>query len=284
MRVIFILSTNYAGSHLLTQLLGAHPRARSVGELHNYRKFIERPDSRHSVVYDFAENSWFAGLGDLPPERWHATVGARVMTELPGVDTLVDNSKRVEWARRFVANTDFEAHFVHLIRDPRALVRRWGLTYDDTRKQRRQRIRVIRSRPHWMLPALFNDQEDVYCRKWLISNQRISHFLADCGQSANVVTYHDLARHTSSVLGGLMPRLGLAFDPLQLNFGEVAHHGTMKREYLEQSRRSEIKLDLRWQQEMTSDAIRRVSEHAGIVRYLAAHNVRMIDDGLTCLD
>lgn len=281
MRVVFILSTNYAGSHLLAQLLGAHPSARSIGELHNYRKNLERPDERRSAVSDYAVNPWFAGLERHPVERWHATIASRIRLDAPEVDTLIDNSKRVDWARRFIDDPDFSASFVHLLRDPRALVRRWELTYDDARKRRRQRIRVCKARPDWLIPALCAEQWDVYCRKWLISNQDISRFLERHGQRANVLSYHDLVLDTEGSLRRLMPLLGMSYDPNQRDYGAVEHGGTLKREYLEQTRRSEISLDLRWQRDLTADRIARIGSHPGIRRYLAHIGARMLDNGLT---
>ena len=38
-RVILILSTPHAGSHLLSQLLGAHSACASIGKLQNFKKF-----------------------------------------------------------------------------------------------------------------------------------------------------------------------------------------------------------------------------------------------------
>lgn len=281
MRVVFILSTNYAGSHLLAQLLGAHPKACSIGELHNYRKQLERPDERRSVIDDFAVNAQFAGLGELPIDQWHADIAARARQRTPALDTLIDNSKRVAWARRFIDNPRFPATFVHLLRDPRALVRRWQLAYDTTRKRRRQRLRVIKARPLWLLPALLNEQWDVYCCKWLIGNQRISNFLARQGQQKNMLTYRDLAVDTEGSLQYLMPLLGADYDPHQLRYGEVEHGGTLKREYLERSRHSKIDLDLRWRHELAPGQLRQITAHRGIRRYLGRLGVRMLDDGLT---
>lgn len=281
MRVIFILSTNYAGSHLLTQLLGAHPESRSIGELHNYRKYLERPDERHSVVNDFAVNPWFAGLADLSQQQWHSTILQRIRQDDQGVNALVDNSKRVRWAKQFADSSEFEPVFIHLIRDPRALVRRWEQTYDDARKKRRQRIRVLKARPGWALPALVNHQHDVYCRKWLISNQSISEFMQSVGQQDNVVTYRDLAVDTERTLQQLMPRLGLSYDSRQLDYGAVEHRGTIKREYLAHSKRSEISMDLRWQKDLSPDQIHRITHHPGIQAYLKRVGLKMIADGLT---
>ncbi len=281
MQVIFILSTNYAGSHLLTQLLGAHPACRSIGELHNYRKYQERPDERHSVVNDFAENPWFAGLADKPQADWHRSVLERIREGAPEAKCLVDNSKKVRWASRFVGSRQFTPRFVHLIRDPRALVRRWAHTYEDERSKRRQRLRVIKARPGYLLPALLGSEYDVYCYKWLAANREISEFLARVGQADNVVTYRDLAVNTEQTLRALMPGLGLDFDARQLAFGEVEHRGTLKKEYLEQSRRSEIRLDLRWRNELSAADIERISNNRHIRDYLSGQGLRLLDDGLS---
>lgn len=281
MQVIFILSTNYAGSHLLAQLLGGHPACRSIGELHNYRKYQERPKEHHSVVSDFAENPWFEGLAGKEEEEWHRSILARIQQRVPEIECLVDNSKKVRWGRRFVGMAQFKPHFVHLIRDPRALVHRWARTYADGSSKLSQRFRLIKAHPGYVLPALLGNEYDVYCYKWLAANQEISRFLARVGQAGNIVTYRDLAVETEATLRALMPKVGLDFDQRQLFFGDAEHGGTLKKEYLEQSRRSEIKFDQRWRDALTSADIERITNNRHINRYLHAHGLRLLDDGLT---
>lgn len=280
-KVVFILSTNYAGSHLLTQLLGAHPRCRSIGELHNYRKYQDRPDERHSVVNDFAVNPWFAGLDSLSQMEWHQQVLQTIQSEQGEVNCLVDNSKKPDWAARFVNHSGIDARFVHLIRDPRALVRRWERTYETEEAKRSQRRRLARSSPRYLLKAFTATEQEIYLYKWLRSNQEISAFLARTGQTENVVTYRDLAVDTDNALRRLMPQLGLEFAASQLAFGEVEHKGTLKKEYLEQSRRSEISLDLRWQGELPRAQQQMIESNKDVACYLARLGLKLTADGLT---
>lgn len=136
-------------------------------------------------------NPWFKELKSLPDSRWHASVLDAIRLEEPATTCLIDNSKKVRWASRFVGNGDFTPYFVHLIRDPRALVSRWMRTYDTERAKRRQRMRIMKARPAYAYAyaALTGSEADVYCYKWLIANRQITDFLARVGQSTNVVTY-----------------------------------------------------------------------------------------------
>lgn len=280
-KVVFILSTNYAGSHLLTQLLGAHPQCRSIGELHNYRKYQDRPDDRHSVVNDFAVNPWFAGLDSLPQQQWHPQILKTIQAEQPDVCCLVDNSKKADWASKFVGHAEIDARFIHLIRDPRALVRRWEKTYDSADAKRSQRRRLVRANPRYLLKAFTGSEHEIYLYKWLQANQEITSFLARTGQSANVVTYRDLAADTEQALQRLMPQLGLDYAVSQLAFGEVEHRGTLKKEYLEQSKRSEIRLDMRWLQELPEKAQEMIAENRDVQRYLSELGLHLRPDGLS---
>ena len=279
-KVVFILSTNYAGSHLLTQLLGAHPQCRSIGELHNYRKYQDRPDEKHSVVNDFAVNPWFSGLDSLEYTAWHQQVLHAIQAEAPSVCCLVDNSKKVAWAQRFVNQQGIDAQFVHLIRDPRALVRRWEKTYDTSKAKRSQRRRLARGNIGYIFKAFCAPEYEIYLYKWLKANTEITRFMKRVSQSSNVISYRDLAVNTESTLKVLMPKLGLEYQPEQLDFGNVEHKGTLKKDYLDQSKRSEIRLDLRWQEELSVAVQRAIAENNDVLDYLHKLGMCLKEDGL----
>ncbi|MDZ7824809.1 MAG: hypothetical protein U5R48_00675 [Gammaproteobacteria bacterium] len=118
--VIFILSGNYAGSHLLARLLGAHRACADIGELRNLPKFSRRPGSNASgTAAAFGESPLFEGFLERPPESWHAArarahpaAGAWASGSSP---TASDASTGSTW---FVASPEVEARCVHLLRDP----------------------------------------------------------------------------------------------------------------------------------------------------------------------
>ena len=78
-----------------------------------------------------------------------------------------------------------------------------------------------------------------------------------------------------------MPSIGMDFCTEQLNFGAVEHRGTLKKAYLEQSRRSEIQLDNRWKQSLSSADISRITGNRPLCDYLSELGLSWTEDGLT---
>lgn len=278
--VTYILSVNYSGSHMLSELLGAHSHCASIGELRNYRKFSETGHER-TTESDFGANPVFAGLGDVPEAQWYPLIHRRIAENHPEVRMLVDNSKKPDWAARFLRHPEIRPHFVHLIRDPRALLRRWRLTFDSVGKRLRQRRKLILGDPARTGVALAGSDYQVWIYKWLVANRRISDFVRAQGRPGPVLTYHDLATRTEEVLRPLMADLGLDFEPGQLHFGSGRSFGTRKSEYVELSARSEIRLDLRWQEELPSAVQREVVTNPQVLAYLDELGLRFCDAGLT---
>lgn len=278
--VTYILSVNYSGSHLLSQLLGAHSRCASIGELRNYAKFT-RTDNERTTTSDFAQNPIFAGLDIVPQSDWYRLIFARVTAEHPSITMLVDNSKKPEWAARFTRNQRIRPHYVHLIRDPRALLRRWRNDYDTHRKLRRQRRRLTFHSPLKLGVALFGSDDEVLLHKWLRANQLITRFMRASGHPLQVLTYHDLASRPADELAPLMAGLGLVFEDRQLNFGGGRSFGTHKTEYATLSERSEIHMDLRWKNDVPFEIQRAVVRNQAVLRYLDEIGIAFCDDGLT---
>ena len=276
--VVFILSTNYSGSHLLAQLLGSHSQCLSIGELHNFGKLRDRVRTDRDVVNDYATNPLFAGLSDCPPGDWHARIFANSRAYRPNVTTMIDASKRVAWAERCAAAGAFDAVYLHLLRDPRAIVRRWLATYGSRRARCSQRRRLLRQSASSIATA-FGPFDRVLLRKWVLANAAISEFVAT-QRKTRLVLYDDVARRASATLTGLMPVLGLGFEPSQLEYGRVAHAGTLKRAYLGASARSLIAPDLRWRDELPVSVIERIERSRTAAEYLARIGVELTADGL----
>lgn len=281
-RVIVIMALPRSGSHLLAQFLGAHSSCLSIGELHNYNK-LTNPDRQGSgnVIATYAEDPLFEGLHDLPTERWHSEVLARAQREAPTLTTLIDNSKRVAWCASLLRNPALEVHPVHLIRDPRALLRYWMLRYDRPKKVLRQRIRHSRIAPAQALSLLTCPTRELYLRKWLIRNKAVTRLLARAGKPDNFLTYHDLASKPEQTLRRLMPILGLDYEPGQLLYGEADHRGTRKADYQNASEASAINLDVRWQTDLNAEIALAATRHAELNRYLETMSLDFTADGLT---
>jgi hypothetical protein len=278
--VILILSTPHAGSHLLSQLLGAHSLCISTGELHNYKKFSDRPKERN-VIDNYSKDPIFADLDQLPISSWHASILKHARQGNPELTTLVDNSKRVEWCARLRQITDVDVRPIHLIRDPRALVRYWFRTYTDSRRVRQQRIRHARMAPMSAFHLLTCPELDLYIGKWLIRNKAITDMLQKMQCSHHVVSYHDLATQTSVALPLIMEFLNLTYERSQLDYGRVEQHGTLKREYKRATEASQITFDTRWDQDLDSEQIDYISNHQSIAEYLESINMRLGRRGIT---
>jgi len=280
-RVICIIAQSHSGSHLLSQLLGAHSRCLAIGELHNYDKFVHRASRSGNVTSDYAHNPLFSGLEEVPAGRWHEIVFANTRMHDASVSTLVDNSKRLSWYRMLLKNQHLHVVPVHLIRDPRAMIRYWTLRYDTRRHRRRQRLRLIRQAPSQGAALLTCPPGELYLRKWLIDNAAATRLLRSTGHAANVVTYHDLATRTAETLEALMPRLGLDYEAGQLRYGDAVQHGTLKTDYREASQSSHIQLDVRWQSFLSESQVRAVSEDRRIGGYLDGLDLMLTPQGIT---
>lgn len=275
-----ILSINYSGSHLLAQLLGAHSRCASIGELKNLRK-VRDPAHPRNQISDLARNSIYDDLVMQPEAKWYETIHARVSALHPSVSMLVDNSKKVEWAQRFVALPHYRLRFAHLVRDPRALMRRWLNLYSAPGQRRQQRYKQLLRSGSRIGVALFGSDEDVLLQKWLLANRHITHFVGASGCPALVLTYHDLATRTESELQRLMPGLGLEFEQSQLDFGSGRSFGTRKAEWVELNQRSEIRFDCRWKAELSVPVQQAIVGNEDVRKYLAEIGLAFCDDGLT---
>lgn len=281
-KVLFILSTNYAGSHLLAYLVGSHTHTKSMGELMNFFKFINRPSSDHSVHYDFAQNELFEEIPQLQDNKWHMHLLAKIRKQSPFTHCLIDNSKKVKWAKKFINHAEFDSVYVHLIRDPRALVRRWEASYTSKQLKKQRKILMFRSPLNWV-KSLFKSQHEFYCYKWLYQNYQISRFLDSRGQSSNVVSYTDLVSNPEETISNVMSMLELDFEKNQLFFGNVMHYGTIKKDYVENLQNSVITEDLRWKNDLEPKTIEMITANKDINNYLGKIYMRWTENGISAI-
>jgi hypothetical protein len=279
--VVFVLASNYSGSHLLAAALGAHPSCADIGELRNLPKFTRRSGrNRSGTESDYAAAPLFTGLPELPTSAWHLRVLERIRGDAPAVTVLVDNSKRLDWISRLATSDAIEARPVHLLRDPRALARRWRDDFRAEGAAGRIRLREARRNP-WSAPSILTGPEmRVYGYRWLRENRAIGDFLDRGFPAAPRLAYEELVADPAATLTALMPRLGLSFDPAQLDYGRAPQLGTRKLAWQEARAESAWRPDLRWREE-TSDAEREAVESlAPLGALLARFGFEMRDRGL----
>ncbi|MBN2452579.1 MAG: hypothetical protein JXR77_19500 [Lentisphaeria bacterium] len=280
-QIVTVLSTNYAGSHFLALQLASHSRAVSLGELHRFKRSADRRRQACSICPDDASCPVFHGLEGVPLGALYDRVFANLEAMDPRIALAVDNSKKPEWARRFLDLEGYTRRYIHLIRDPRALVRRWMLCYESAAEK--SKVRRLMARRCWRRAwqILRGPEDNVYVHKWAYQNRRISRFLERFGLDARVITYQDLVLFPEQTLEGLMAWLGLTFEPDQLHYWTKKHHGSQKPQYMRPPPDGVRFHDLRWREYLAPEVRRRIADHREVRPYLAELGIVMTETGLT---
>jgi hypothetical protein len=177
----------------------------------------------------------------------------------------VDNSKTVSWAKRHLRAAAFRQTYVHLIRDPRAVVWSW------------------QSRGREKGPA-----------EWVDGNRRIREFLQAEQLDWRLVTYSDVAERTERVLGSLCAWLGITFEAGQIEYWNADHHGpgrnganaaylrsvqTPDEGFYREHRRTRFQ-DLRWRERLDPSVRRAIEEDRHVNDLLGDLGLRLSDSGL----
>lgn len=271
--VVYILSSNFSGSHFLSLMLGSHSRFVHLGEFKNLLK-QSRPCASCG---DPGACSLVRGLDS----RSGADLYAQIFQRLPAdAGLLVDASKKPAWFRARDEAGQHRAYPIHLLRDPRALVRRWSLKFAEPQVQRRERMKMLRRRPAAMR-LLLGDMIEVYLYKWLRQNQEISAYLGACHEPGLVATYEEIASEPVTALSRINAWLGHDFEPGQQDYWRFVHHGTEKPEYewVKQGAPGAF-FDLRWQEFLSTEQQRRIAGHRALTRYLDHLGLAFGDQGL----
>lgn len=276
---MYILSTDYAGSHWLSLLLGSHSRAMHLGEIKRLKKPLGKQGVICTACRDKGPCPVMSGIGPQQLGSLYDIIFSRID---PEKQVLIDASKTIHgWADLFLKNDTYQRRYVHLIRDPRALVRRYRLTGSINRDIGR-RWELFRQRetfgPRF---ALSTDRNLVCAWYWLAENQGITRFTRENGLDVIMVTYEDLAKDTARELRRVMEWLGLDYEPEQLEYWNVVHHGTQKRAYDWVKEQKTQYFDLRWKEFLSEAAQARITHDPRIVGYLAEQHLRLLGDGLT---
>ncbi|MBX3237435.1 MAG: hypothetical protein KF814_14900 [Nitrospiraceae bacterium] len=273
--ILYILSTNYAGSHFLSLLVGSHSRAVHIGEVNHLRKRVDRGTCHTCGSLDACRL-----LGGIAPEQVDQVYDIVLSRVGAGISLLVDNSKRLPWAGRFVDDRRYAIKYLHLIRDPRALLRRWALYYPAWPGQLKQRWQALRAFPHRALPLATMPQTQVYLYRWLAENQRITEFLHRRQTDTLLCTYEELATDQAVQVQRTMDWLGLPYEPSQLEYWHRDHHGTQKQDYEWIKQKQAHYFDQRWKTFLTPEDARAVERNQDVQRYLRGLGLTMTDDGL----
>ncbi|ATI02653.1 MULTISPECIES: sulfotransferase [Cycloclasticus] len=277
-KLVFILSSNYSGSHFLSLLLGSHSKAVHLGETKNLIK--EGVNCYKCGVSN--DCHLFEGIQELTTETFYPTLFDRAGDQ---INLLIDTSKKTEWAINFInTQSEYDIKIVHLIRDPRALIRRWNNKYTSLLSQLSQRRKVLKAFPKKTLQLIFSSQSNIYLYKWLKQNQKIVDFTKRFSLDTKTITYHDLTLNPEKELSTLMEWLGNTYETTQLKYWEFEHHGTQKRQYeWVKKQQTTSHIDLRWKDALTKKQSKLISSNRDLRSYLEQNKLFQIEKGITKL-
>lgn len=280
--IVYILSTNYAGSHFASLLLGSNTRALHIGEVKRLRKPAFKTKKQPCTICSNKPCPVMHGITPENIDDVYKTIFSNIDDE--NITTLIDTSKKTFWAERFIEDDRYDLKFIHLIRDPRALVRRDSLTFPTFRQRLRQRWKVVRAYPKMALSMLFGEQSRIYLYKWLKENRGITDFIEQNNLDATVVTYHDLAKNTGEELMRLTDWAGLDYEPEQIEYWNFSHHGSQKTDY-EWIKKKQLKghFDLRWKEFLSSKTQDDIVDNKDVLSYLDGIGVDFSAEGLTLI-
>jgi len=257
MAVAFILCSTRSGSTWLALMLGSNSAAQYVGELN--RMYRAEPEACSLCSERGQPCPLFHDVAQLRPRNAHAAI-----VERTGKRVLIDNSKSLSWARKTLGSAA-DQRYIHLLRDPRAVVHAW---------QRRGRSKGL--------------------ERWIEENYEIRKFVDDNHLDARVVTYNQLADETDATLSGLCDWLGLTYEPRQKSYWDVEHHGAGRNgataSFLDSyvasddafyaERRKTNFHDTRWQSELDAATQQAIFEDARLQEFLREFGLTLSSRGL----
>jgi hypothetical protein len=278
--IVYILSTNFAGSHFLALQLGSNTRCASIGELHHFERKRNLRRACHICPSD-QKCPVFTGLQGKSADALYDKIFDNLEKYDNKISVLIDNSKKTNWASCFLNQDHYKMKYIHLIRDPRALVRRWILTEDTFGKKWHVRWATARRYSRKWFDILTGDEINVYLWKWLHQNKLITDFIKENSVESKIITYHDLALNTDRVLGDLMDWIGFEYDPAQKDYWNFQHHSSVKEQYIKPPAEGKRIFDLRWKELLDEATCERITHFTPINEYLDQLGIILGKEGLT---
>ena len=93
-QIVFVLSTNYAGSHFLSLQLASHSQCISLGEFHRYKRSAARRRQACSICADDEQCPVFHGLDNVALPQLFSKVFENIHALDPAITSGIDNSVR----------------------------------------------------------------------------------------------------------------------------------------------------------------------------------------------
>lgn len=239
MKLLYIVGMGRSGSTLLDILLDAHSQVTALGGVRRLAHYANRHPCPCGAS-SFAACPFWSTLDQTLSERLGASlttvqVNSRdsavfaehnrtlfeTAAEIGGTEYVTDNSKSVSRLKRLMQRTDIEVIPIHVLRDPRG------------------RAQSLRRR-----------QNQDYLPTFSYSHRSLRLFALLYNRPHIVVNYDRLAADPQLELSRLMERLGLAFEPGQLEWAWQAHHNIGSADVLRKTEGSVIQPDNAWQERM----------------------------------
>lgn len=276
--IVFILSSSYSGSHYLSLLLGSHSKTKHMGELRKLSK--SKSDRAKGREVFLADDPIFDGIG---PDNINSIFDVIFERLDDQTEVIIDASKSHEkWARLFVSLDKFDKRYIHLIRDPRAMLRRWAMR-THFRKNLRTKRRLLAYNKSWKKELFWYNQNKILNHRWVMENELIHQFLEEHSLDYQLVTYHDLAKHPEREISRLMDWLNVPFEKEQLEYWNFNHIGTQKKAYADVTSKDKCAIDLRWQEDLDEADLASVVECSGTHSLISQLRLSMEPDGLSRL-
>jgi hypothetical protein len=280
-QIVHVFSTNYAGSHFLARQLASHSKCALVGEFKMFKEGINKKVNLCNICESDEECPLFKGLTKRPVKELYKHVFINLEALEPDVHTIIDTSKKSRWARRFINMPGVKQKYIHLIRDPRALTRRWMLLYQTSKQKKKVRFKTARRCWRNIWSILTGSELNIYVCKWLYHNRLITNFINRYNLDSRIVTYHDLVTNTDGKLSELMNWIGFDYEPEQKEYWKFTHHSGVNKHYFQSPEDGKKIFDLRWKEFLDEETQRKVSTHPVILSYLAEIGLHLEDCGIT---
>jgi hypothetical protein len=238
LKLVYIMGTSHSGSTLLDMLISSHSAAVSVGEAKTLTR--PRPVRCACGVWPGHACPFWRAVGleferetgrsltainldaeDDATARRESAALYRAVRAVSGRSVIVDSSKDLRRLIRLMdGETGLEVIAVHIRRDPR------GVVSSEVRKGR-----------SWLRGAWLYAATERAIRTALARRPHVE------------IRYEHLAGDPAGTLAHLMPRLGLDYEPGQLEWGPRERHN-YGGNHVRKTRDSAIRLDTSWRQRL----------------------------------
>jgi len=260
-KILYITSLSHSGSTLLDVILNAHPDIISIGEVKQLgrfarfekprapqgptRKRVKRIRAGHPCTCN-AESLWKCPLWSKVSELTEASCGHKIdqlnvenyrdvegfnrdnvalfkaVAKASGKNYIVDSSKHRDRLSLLMAIPELDVFPIFLLRNPK------GQILSSLRKNLGDLSKLI--------------------YRYVLTNREIHDLVKPVPHA--VVHYERLVRHPERTLSTLMHRIGLEFDPQQLDWANQIRHN-VGGNHMRWGEESKLSLDEAWREQLT---------------------------------